>query len=366
MEDDKGITINMGPVHPATHGVLKVVLDIKGDTIKKARTEIGFLHRGKEKLAEVRYFSNYYPIVDKLDYVSALNMEILYACLVEKAAGIDVPPRATYIRTIMGEIQRIMSHLLFIGAFGEDVGNITGFIWAFRERELLMNVVEMVSGGRLAPMYLTNGGVFYDLPDGFAGALLPALDKIEDKLKKDYRAMFQENDLFRVRTKGIGVITKDMVIKYGLTGPNMRASGFDRDLRRDDPYLVYDKMDFEVVTEEGGDALARFMVRTREITESIKIIRQALKSIPGGPVRTKVPWLVKIPPKYTFVRHEAPRGEMAMYMITDGSDKPYRLKIRSPTFFAVRALEEMMEGQRIADAVVDIASIDPVMGEVDR
>ena len=196
----------MGPVHPSTHGVLKVVVDIEGDTIKKAVTEIGFLHRGKEKLAEIRYFSNYYPIVDKLDYLSALSMETLYASLIEKAADIKIPERAVYLRTIFVEIQRIMSHLLFIGAFGQDVGNITGLIWGLRERELLMTLVEEVSGGRLAPMYMTNGGMFYDVPKDFGDKLVDILDKIEKKLEKDYVAMFQNNELFKIRTKGVGVI----------------------------------------------------------------------------------------------------------------------------------------------------------------
>lgn len=356
----------MGPVHPATHGVLKIVLDVEGDTIKKARTEIGFLHRGKEKIAELRQSASYYPIVDKLDYLSGLQMEILFASTLEKAANIEIPPRAVWIRTIMAEIQRMMSHLAFIGFFGIDLGNITGFIWGLRERELLMDVVEKVSGGRLAPMYLRTGGVFYDLPEGFAEALNPALDKIENKLDRDYRALFTENELFFKRTKGIAVMDKKMVVKYGVTGPNARASGMKNDLRKDEPYLAYDKVDFNVVVEDAGDSYARFMLRVNEIKESIKIIRQCLKMLPQGPVAAKVPWLVKLPPAYTFVRQECSRGQTAMYMVTDGSIKPYRLKIRSPSFFSVRAMEELLEGVRVADSVAVIAGMDPVMGEVDR
>ncbi len=356
----------MGPVHPSTHGVLKVVVDIEGDTIKKAVTEIGFLHRGKEKLAEIRYFSNYYPIVDKLDYLSALSMETLYASLIEKAADIKIPERAVYLRTIFVEIQRIMSHLLFIGAFGQDVGNITGLIWGLRERELLMTLVEEVSGGRLAPMYMTNGGMFYDVPKDFGDKLVDILDKIEKKLEKDYVAMFQNNELFKIRTKGVGVIDSQTVKRLGITGPNMRASGITRDLRKDQPYLAYDKLEFDIASEKEGDSYARFMVRVEEVFQSIKIIKQALRLLPDGPVVTKTPWLLKIPPKYTFVRHETPRGEMSFYLVTDGSEKAYRLKIRSPTFFSIRALEEVLVGSKVADAVVIIASIDPVMGEVDR
>ncbi len=366
METLKGIRLNVGPVHPATHGVLKVVVDIEGDTVNKAQVEMGFLHRGKEKMAEVRYFSNYYPIVDKLDYVSAINMEVLYASLVEKAAGIEIPPRAVYIRTIMAEIQRIMSHLVYIGSIGEDLGNITGMFWALRERELLMDLVEEVSGGRLAPMYMTTGGSFYDLPQHFDEKAEKALVRVETKINKDYNSMFTKNQLFLMRTKGVGVLDRYMVKKYGITGPNMRAAGIDRDLRKSEPYLAYDKVDFDVVTGEDGDANSRFMVRVGEILQSIRIVRQCLRDLPEGPYVTKTPWLMKIPDKRTFVRQETPRGEMAMYMITNGGTQPYRLKIRSPTFFALRALEEILVGVKVADIVVTIASLDPVMGEVDR
>lgn len=366
METRKGVVLNIGPVHPATHGVLKLIADLEGDTIKDIKVDIGFLHRGKEKLAEMRYFSNYYPIVDKLDYVSALQMEILFGSVVEKAAGITIPPRAVYIRTIMAEIQRIMSHLIFIGSFGMDIGNYTGFIWALREREELMTIVESVSGGRLAPMYICNGGTFYDLPENFDQALSPVLDDIENKINKDYKALFTKNSIFLMRSKGIGVIDRQMVIENGITGPNMRAAGIKRDLRRDDPYLAYEEMEFDIPTEEEGDVYARFLIRVKEILESIKIIRQAVKKIPSGPYKIPVAWLLKIPEKHTFVRQEISKGEMAMYMVTNGGLMPYRLKIRSPTFFSLKMLESILKGSRIADIVAVVASLDPVMGEVDR
>ncbi len=366
MEQKKSFRLNIGPVHPATHGVFKIVVDIDGDTIKRAQTEIGFLHRAKEKIAEARYFSNYYPIVDKLDYVSAINMEVLYASLVEKAADIKIPPRAAYIRTIMCEIQRIMSHLIFMGSFGEDVGNITSLVWTLRERELLMNVIEKISGGRLAPMYMTNGGSFYDFPDGISEDITRAIDKIEERINHEYQSFFLKNELFLKRTKGVAIIDQEMVKRLGITGPGMRAAGIKRDLRKDEPYLCYDKVDFDVPVSKDGDAYARFMMRVEEILQSIKIIRQALKDLPAGDYRIKTPWMMKILPKYTFVRQETPRGEMAMYMVTNGDTKPYRLKIRSATFFNIRALEEVLVGEKVADAVVTIASLDPVMGEVDR
>ncbi len=366
MEKNEKIRLNIGPVHPAMHGVLKLILDIEGDTVVKAQTEIGFLHRASEKIAEMRYFSNYYPIMDKLDYVSALNMEILYASTVEKAANIEIPEKAIYMRTIMAEIQRIMSHLVFIGSFGEDLGNLTGFIWALRERELLMNIVEKISGGRLAPMYICNGGMFYDFPDGIDKEILSVLSKIEDKVKHEYVSMFTKNQIFLSRTKGLGILTKDMIKKFGITGPIARASGIDRDLRKVSPYLAYDKVDFNIPVEDNGDTYSRFIVRTNEILESIKIIRQCLKDLPSGPYKKVVPWILRIPKSETFVKQESSRGEMGIFLVTDGGDKPYRLKLRSPTFFAIRALEELLVNVRVADAFVIVASMDPVMGEVDR
>ncbi len=366
MENKERVRMNIGPVHPGTHGVLKIVADVEGDTIVKAQPEIGFLHRACEKIAESRYFSNYYPIMDKLDYVSALNMEILYASTVEKAANIEIPDRVVYMRTIMAELQRIMSHLIFIGSFGEDVGNVTGFIWALRERELLMDIIEKISGGRLAPMYICNGGMFYDFPDGIDKEIMQVLSVIENKVNHEYTAMFTKNQIFISRTKGIGIITKDMIKKYGITGPIARASGIQRDLRKVSPYLAYDKVDFDVPVEDAGDTYSRFIVRVKEVLESIKIIRQCIHDLPSGPYKTPVPWVVRIPKKDTFVKQESSRGEMGIFLVTDGTDKPYRLKLRSPTFFAIRALEELLPNSKVADAIIIVASIDPVMGEVDR
>ncbi len=360
------ITINIGPVHPSTHGVLKFVVDIEGDTMVKVEPEIGFVHRGVEKMAEGRNYNSYTPVIDKLDYIAALNWEVLYASVVEKALGVSLPPRAVYIRTLMCEMQRIMSHLLFVGHVGEDLGNTTLFMWGFRERELLMDLMESVSGGRLAPMYVSMGGVYYDLPKDFESRLLPVLHTIEHRVLNEYKALSYENDLFIARTKGVGVISREFAYKYGLTGPNIRGSGIARDLRKDEPYLAYDKLDFDVVTEKGGDAYARFMIRINEILESIKMMRQLVKDMPAGEVKTKVPWFFKIPPKYTFVRQETPRGEAAMYMVTNDDTKPYRLKIRSPSFYVMQALRELMVGHKVADLVAILGSLDPVPGEIDR
>ncbi len=360
------IELNIGPVHPATHGVLRLKARVEKDTVLGGDVEIGYLHRAMEKIAEQRLFNSFFPNVDKLEYVSALNWEILYASVLEKALGIDIPPRAKYIRVILAEIQRIMSHLIFIGAFGQDLGNITVFTWALRERELLMDIVEKISGGRLAPMYLRVGGTEYDLPEGFDSMILPVLDRLEEKVNKDYKAVTYENSLFKMRTKGVGVLTRDTVKKYGITGPNMRASGIERDLRRSEPYFVYDSLDFDIPVEDAGDSYARFMVRIREIQESIKILRQAVRALPKGNYINKQPWMFKIPPTEAFVRQECPRGEGAMFLVTDGGMKAYRLKIRSPSFYTVQAMPEIIKGARVADLFTIIASLDPVMGEVDR
>jgi NADH-quinone oxidoreductase subunit D len=360
------ITINIGPVHPSTHGVLRFIVDISEDTIVKVDPEIGYVHRGVEKMAEMKNYNSFMPVADKLDYIAALNWEVLYADVIEKALNVSITPRTVYIRTIMCEIQRIMSHLLFLAHVGEDLGNTTLFMWGFRERELLMDVVEEVSGGRLAPMYMSIGGVYYDLPLSFGRRLLEVLDTIEHKVKNEYKAISYQNDAFRLRTVGVGVMSKEFGISHGLTGPNIRASGVKRDLRKDSPYLAYDKVDFEVITENDGDAYARFMVRINEILESIKILRQAIKEIPSGETKVKVPWFFKIPPKYTFVRHETPRGEAAMYLVTNGDLKPYRLKIRAPSFYAIQAIKDLLVGNKVADLVTILGSLDPVPGEIDR
>ncbi len=367
MEKERNrITINIGPVHPSTHGVLKFKVDISGDTMKKIEPEIGFVHRGVEKMAEMKYYSNFMPIADKLDYIAALNWEVLYASVVEKALKVVIPPRAVYLRTMMCELQRIMSHLLFIGHSGEDLGNTTLFMWGFRERELLMDIIEEVSGGRLAPMYISLGGMYYDLPPGLIPKLASTLDIIEKRVKNEYRALSYENGLFKMRTVGVGIIEANLAIKYGLTGPNARASGIKCDLRKNAPYLAYDKLDFDIITADAGDAYARFVVRVNEILESIKIVRQIIKDLPSGEIKVKVPWIFTIPPSYTFVRQETPRGEAAMYMVTDGGQKPYRLKIRAPSLYAVQAMSEIFVGGKVADIVAILGSLDPTPGEVDR
>ncbi|MEM3829990.1 MAG: hypothetical protein QXP36_12385, partial [Conexivisphaerales archaeon] len=272
--------INVGPAHPSTHGVLKFNLEIEGDTIKKAHAEIGFLHRGKEKAAEEVTYMSYIPFVDKVEYVSALNMELLYSSLIEKALNIELNDRIKYIRTIMAEIGRIMNHLVFLAAFGEDLGLLSELFWALRERELLMDLVEEISGGRLAPVYIRPGGLFFDFKEGIENKILDTVDKLDYKIRSLHEYSVARNPIFKARIKGVGILSKEDVYALSVTGPNARASGISRDYRRINPYLIYDRLDFNVPVFDEGDAYARFMVRFEEIKESIKIIRQSSKQIP--------------------------------------------------------------------------------------
>ncbi|MCW1292954.1 MAG: NADH-quinone oxidoreductase subunit D [Candidatus Parvarchaeota archaeon] len=361
-----GFEINVGPAHPSTHGVLKFKLTIEGDTIKKAEAEIGFLHRGKEKAAEDVTYMSYLPFVDKIEYVSALNMELLYSSLIEKALNIQISERAKYIRTIMAEFGRIMNHLVFLAAFGEDLGLISEFFWALRERELLMDIIEEISGGRLAPVYIRPGGVFFDFKEGIENKIIEAMEKLEYKIKEVHEYAIIKNSIFKARTKGVGILKKEDAINLGVTGPNARASGINRDYRKLNPYLIYDKLDFKVPVFDEGDAYARCLVRMEEIKESIKIIKEATKNIPKGDYLIKMPWIIKIPPTYTIEIQETPRGEIGMILVSDGSERAYRLKIRSASFFAIKAMEKILEGEKIANFYPILASLDPVMGEIDR
>ncbi len=363
---DNTFEINVGPVHPATHGVLKFVLTLNGDTITKAKAEIGFLHRGKEKAAEDVTYMSYLPFVDKIEYVSALNMELLYSSLIEDALNVQIPERAKYIRTIMAEIGRIMNHLVFIAAFGEDVGLLSEFFWALRERELLMNIVEEISGGRLAPVYIKPGGLFFDFPQGIENKIMENLEKLENRMESFHKDVILNNSIFISRTKGIGVLDKNLAMKLGVTGPNLRGSGVQRDYRKVNPYLLYDKVEFNVPVGDKGDAYDRFVVRFNEILESIKIIKQLINKIPEGEISIKLPWFIKIPPRYTLEIQETPRGEIGMFLVSDGTDKAYRLKIRSASFFAIKAMEQVLVGEKYANFFSILASFDPVMGEIDR
>ncbi len=358
--------LNLGPQHPSTHGVCRLVLRTDGEKVLNIEPVIGYLHRGIEKLAENRTYIQFLPLTDRLDYVAAMGNNMPYAMAIEELMEVEVPERGEYIRVIMLELQRLASHLLFIGTFGADLGAWTVLMYGFRERERILDLLEMVSGGRLLYSYIYPGGVRYDLPEGFVEKCRKTLKELP-KYFEDYNDYFYSNEIFLKRCEGVGVLKAEDAINLGITGPILRACGPPNDLRKDDPYSIYDQLDFKVITEKEGDTLARFNVRMGEIYESINIVNQALDSLPGGDFRAKVSKVLKPPPGAVYTRTEAPRGELSIYLLSDGESKnPYRLKIRSPSFCNLSAFPFFAEGDIIANVVANFAGIDIVLGDVDR
>lgn len=360
------MTLNMGPQHPSTHGVCRLVLKVNGEKVVKIDPVIGYLHRGIEKLAENRTYIQFLPLTDRLDYISAMSNNMVYSRGVEELMGIVVPQRAEYIRVIMLELQRMASHLLFIGSLGADLGAFTVIMYGFRERERVLDLLEMASGGRLTYTYIWPGGVRWDLPEGFVERCRKVMEELP-KYLDDYDKYFYGNEIFLKRCEGVGVLEADDAINRGVTGPILRACGMPYDVRKDDPYSVYDQLDFKVITEKEGDTLARFNVRMREIRESINIVHQALDALPEGEYKAQVPKILKPAQGEVYSRVESPRGEFSMYMVSDGTSKnPYRLKIRSPSFCNLSAFPSFAEGDIIANVVANFAGIDIVLGDVDR
>jgi NADH-quinone oxidoreductase subunit D len=384
--------INMGPQHPATHGLWDLRIKVDGDMILDADPQIGYIHRGIEKLGENRNYTQFIPLADRTGYASPMTWAILYVLTVEELMDIKVPPRATYIRTIAFELQRMASHLLFVYGMAENVGAMwPPLVYAYRERELLLDLFQILTGARFHFNYPRIGGVKWDIPQTFEAQTKKALDVIESKLK-EYERMFDESEIFLMRTKGVAVLRKEDAIRMGVTGPTLRACGVKEDLRKSEPYMCYSDFDFGIPTGKNGDLYDRWVVRIAEIRESAKIVRQALDRIPGGAVATKVPAVVKPvtvldgetgyedlcvimakvpkvikpPPGEAYVRVEDSRGESAMYIISDGTERPYRIKIRSPIFCTLSALKYMMKGARIADVPPIMEGIDILLSEVDR
>lgn len=360
--------INMGPQHPSTHGVLRLVLALQGERIVDMEVVIGYLHRGTEKLAEFRTYHQFIPLTDRLDYLASPAMNFGYVLAVEKLAGIEVPERAEYIRVLMAELARISSHLLWLATHALDIGAMTVFLYCFREREMILDLFEMATGGRLITTYYRIGGVANDLPEGF-------LDKCEEfceifpKRVEDYDALLYSNRIWLSRTVNIAKISAEKGLALGLSGPSIRGSGVNWDLRRSNPYSVYDKLDFEVAVFDGCDVYARYLVRRKEMLESCKIVKQCvewLKKNPGGEIQAKVPKVFKPPVGEVYASVEAPKGELGFYIVSDGSTRPYRLKIRAPSFANLMSLPEMCKGHLVADVIAAIGSIDIVLGEVDR
>lgn len=359
--------LNLGPQHPSTHGVLRIVITLDGERIIKAQPHIGYLHRGVEKLCEHLAYFQITPLFDRLDYVANLNAELSYVLAVEKLAEIQVPERAEYIRVIMLEFNRILSHLIWFGAYMNDLGLFgTAFLYGFREREYIQRLFEKVTGARVHYHYLTVGGVRADLTDDF----VPEAAKLADHVLKvvdEFEELVRDNEIFHLRTKGIGVLSTDDAIDFGVSGPILRASGMPFDLRRIEPYSVYDRFEFDVPTGEAGDCFDRYRVRMEEMRQSARIIHQALKGLPEGEIKAAGVHRRLIPPHgELYVRTEHPKGEFGVFLISYGSDRPHRLKIRSPSFVNLMASAKILEGLLIPDLIATLASVDVVMGCIDR
>lgn len=363
--DTEEFIVNMGPQHPSTHGVLRLELRLDGEIILSAIPDIGFLHRGMEKIAENRTYLQFIPYTDRIDYICAMASNMAYVLAVERLADIPVPRRAEFLRIIMLELNRIASHLLWLGTYGLDLGAFTPFLYAFREREKILDLFEMTCGARLTYSYFRFGGVSKDIPPEFMPALKNFLPDLKKKLD-EYDTLLTYNIIFLERTKNVGILPKDMAIDYGVTGPNLRGSGVEWDLRKDDPYSIYSEFEFDIPIGATGDSWDRYNVRVEEMRQSIRIIGQAIEKIPPGDVNKGLIPKRKIEPGEVYSRTESPRGELGIYLVSDGSHKPYRLKIRSPSFSNLSVLPEIVKGWKVADVVAILGSIDIVMGDVDR
>lgn len=364
--------LNMGPQHPSTHGVLRLELVVDGEIIVDVIPHIGYLHRCFEKHAEqMTNYQQVIPYVDRMDYVAAMGNELAYVLAVEKLMGIEVPERVQYIRVIMAELQRIASHLLAIGTYGLDLGAFTPFLWCFREREKILDMFEITCGARLLYNYIWIGGLSHDLPSDFGKKLKDFL-KTFPKALKEINDLLTFNKIFIDRTANIGVLPADVAINYGCSGPMLRGSGVKFDLRKNEPYLVYDRFEFDVPIGEGkmgtvGDCWDRYYVRVREMEESLKIIEQAWEQLPPGDVHAAIPKKARPPQGEVYFRTENPRGELGFYIISDGhTSSPFRVKARAPSFVNLSVLPEISRGYMIADLVAILGSVDIVLGEVDR
>lgn len=390
MTEVKNLTMNFGPQHPAAHGVLRLVVEMDGEIVERCDPHIGLLHRGTEKLIEYKTYLQAVPYFDRLDYVSPMCQEHAFALAVEKLAGIEAPPRGQYIRVMFSEITRLLNHILNVSAFALDVGAMTPLLWGFEEREKLMEFYERVSGARLHAAYFRPGGVHRDLPAGMADDIAAFCESFPSVID-DVEALLTENRIFRQRTVDVGVVSKDDALDWGFSGPMLRASGVPWDLRKAQPYDVYARMDFDVPVGRNGDCFDRYLVRIEEMRQSLRIIRQCIAELPEGPVRTRdrkisppdrkemkrsMEALIhhfklytegyRVPAGETYTAVEAPKGEFGVFLVADGTNRPYRCKIRAPGFAFLQATEFLSRGHMLADMVAIVGSMDIVFGEVDR
>ena len=382
--------LNMGPQHPSTHGVLRLLLELDGETIVNCLPDIGFLHTGVEKNMEAKTYQQAEVMTDRLDYLNTVGNNFTYCLAVEKLTGLDVPPRAQAIRVILAELQRIASHLVWLGTQSLDLAAMSVFLYCFREREMILDIFEMVSGQRMMTTYIRPGGVWRDIPDDFADAVRQFLEYMPHRVDQ-YEGLLTKNPLYIDRTKRIGVISKEDALRWGLTGPTLRGSGVPYDVRKVQPYSGYEQYDFIVPVEDAGDVFSRYKVRVAEMRQSLSIIRQALDNLPSGPIRsdnrkyipppkaelsTSMEALIHhfklwtegfSPPKGSvYAVTESPRGELGCYIESDGSPKPYRVYWRTPSYPHLQVLPKLSKGHMVADLVAIIGSIDIVLGDVDR
>ena len=386
----KTMVLNMGPQHPSTHGVLRLVLELDGETVVRCEPHIGYLHTGIEKTAEAKGWWQAITLTDRIDYLCPLTNNLCYVLAVEKLLGLEPPPRAQWLRVLLNELTRLNSHLVWLGTHAMDLGAFTVLLYAFREREDILNMFETVSGQRMMTSYFRVGGVALEPPLDFFGRVRKFISYFPSKID-DYEALLTKNRIWIGRTKGVGYISADDGIALGLTGPCLRAVGVDWDLRKTNPYSSYDKFDFKVPVRTEGDVYARYLVRMDEMRESTKIIAQALEGMPEGPVNADAPHIVlperermktemealiyhfkivtegfRVPPGEVYQAVESPRGQSAYYVVSDGTTHPFRMYVRAPSFANLQALPKMVEGRLIADVVAVVGSIDIVLGEVDR
>ena len=363
--DANELVINMGPQHPATHGVLRVKLKLDGERVIGSECIIGYLHRGVEKIAENRTYVQFAPYVDRMDYVAAVTNGMGYCEAVEKLLGVELPPRAQYTRMILAELQRIASHLLWLGTHALDIGAMTPVFYTFREREEILKIFENYCGARLTTHAFRIGGLVYDLYDGFEKEVLAFCDAFGGHLD-EYEELLTHNRIWVNRTRGVGVISGEDAIALGVTGPVLRGSGVKWDIRKAQPYEAYDKVEFEVPTGEHGDTYDRYLVRLQEMRQSIRITRQCVERIAPGPIFGKVGKVIKPPVAEVYHSIEAPKGELGYFVVSDGSTYPYRVRVRPPSFVNLQAFDKMAQGSLVADVVAIIGTLDIVLGEVDR
>jgi len=363
---EKGMFISLGPQHPSTHGVLRVAITVDGETVTSAQPDIGYLHRATEKLAEKRTYPQIIVLTDRLDYLAAMTNNWSYCLAVEKMLAVPIPERAEYLRIIVGELQRIASHCVFLGTYGIDIGAYTPFLVAFgRERERILDLFEELCGARLTYNYIRIGGVMADTPAGWEKKVREFVKEMWGHIQ-EYDTLLTYNPIFMDRTQNIGLMTPEMAVAWGITGPNLRATGFRADVRKDDPYSLYPQLKFDIPVGKQGDCWERYQVRVSEMRESLKMIEQCLDRIQPGEWMAKLPKVYRVPAGEGYGHLEAPRGDLGFYIISDGSPSPYRMHIRAPSFINLQVLQQLLKGWKVADVVAILGSVDIVLGEVDR